>query len=98
MQGAQEANAYLNEMEPWKTATSDPERTATTLWVSLQLIGAVAVALAPYLPGSSRAVLEALGVPVGPDGPSWAAPIVASGTRLGELGPLFAKVELEAEA
>ena len=95
MQGAQEANVYLNEREPWRTAKTDEQRTATTLWVSLQQIAAIAVALSPYLPGTSRSVLEALGVDVGPDGPTWAAPEVLEGTTLGELGPLFAKVELD---
>lgn len=95
MQGAQEANVYLNEREPWRTAKTDEQRTATTLWVSLQQIAATAVALSPYLPGTSRRVLEALGVDVGPDGPTWSAPEVREGTALGELGPLFAKVELD---
>ena len=95
MQGAQEANVYLNEREPWKTAKTDEQRTATTLWVSLQQIAATAVALSPYLPGSSRKVLEALGIDVGPDGPRWVAPEVVAGTTLGELGPLFAKIELD---
>ena len=96
MHGAQEANVYLNEREPWRTAKTDMERTGTTLWVALQLIAATAVAIAPYLPGSSRAVLEALGVEVGPRGPSWGAPTIEPGTKLGSLEPLFAKVELEA--
>ena len=34
---------------------------------------------------------------VGPDGPDWEAPVVEPGTALGELGPLFSKVELEPE-
>ncbi len=97
MQGAQDANAYLNDLEPWKTAKTDERRTATTLWVALQIIAATAVVLAPYLPGSSRAVLEALGITVGPDGPAWEAPLVVPGTTLGALGPLFSKVELEPE-
>ncbi|MGI9528510.1 MAG: methionine--tRNA ligase [Acidimicrobiia bacterium] len=95
MQSAQEANVYLNEREPWLTAKTDEQRTATTLWVSLQQIAATAVALSPYLPGTSRSVLQALGVDVGPDGPTWSAPEVREGTTLGELGPLFAKVELD---
>jgi methionyl-tRNA synthetase len=97
MQGAQDANGYLSEREPWKTAKVDAERTGTTLWVALQAIAAAAVALAPYLPGTSRSVLVALGVEVGPDGPTWAPPTVESGTTLGDLGPLFAKVELDTE-
>ena len=67
------------------------------MWVALQAIAATAVALAPYLPGTSRAVLEALGAEVGPDGPTWAAPTVEAGTTLRELGPLFSKVELDEE-
>jgi methionyl-tRNA synthetase len=97
MQGAQEANAYLNEREPWRTAKTDPRRTGTTLWVTLQVIASTAVSFAPYLPSSSRAVLEALGVDVGPDGPTWRAPDVVPGSTLTELGPLFPKVELEPE-
>jgi methionyl-tRNA synthetase len=97
MQGAQDANAYLSDREPWKTATVDAVRTGTTLWVALQAIAAAAVAMAPYLPGTSRSVLEALGVGVGPDGPAWDVPVVESGTSLGDLGPLFAKVELDTE-
>ena len=95
MQGAQEANVYLNEREPWRTAKTDEQRTGTTLWVALQQIAATAVVLSPYLPGTSRRVLEALGVVVGPDGPTWATPEVVAGATLGELGPLFAKVELD---
>ena len=65
------------------------------MWVALQSIAATAVALDPYLPGSSRKVLEALGVDVPEDGPTWQVPDLQSGTRLGALGPLFAKVEID---
>jgi methionyl-tRNA synthetase len=73
------------------------ERTGTTLWVALQVIAADAVALFPYMPGTSSQVLEALGSPVDGRAPEWAAPEVVAGSTLGELGPLFAKVELETE-
>ena len=72
-------------------------RTGTTLWVALQAIAATAVALSPYLPGTSRAVLEAFGIPVPETGPQWSVPSVEGGYVLGDLGPLFAKVELEPE-
>lgn len=97
MHGAQEANQYLTEMEPWKTAATDPERTGTTLWVAYQLIAAIAVALAPYLPGTSRRVLEAVGVDVPERAPRWEAPHVQQGARVADLGPLFVKVELDPE-
>ncbi len=97
MQGAQEANVYLNDREPWKTAKSDPERTATTLAVSLGAIATIAVALSPFLPGSSLAVLRALGVESDDRGPKWEAPSLAAGRLIDDLGPLFAKVELDEE-
>lgn len=93
MQTANDANAYLNELAPWKTAKTDAPRTATTLWVAHQLIAAIAVALAPYLPHTSRSVLEAQGISVPDRGPKWRTPTVAPGTKLGALGPLFSKVE-----
>ena len=96
MAGAQEANVYLNEVAPWTTAKTDMDRTGTTLWVALQMIAANAVALSPYLPGTSSEVLEALGSPVDGRAPQWKAPEVVAGSTLGKLDPLFAKVELEA--
>lgn len=94
MAGAQEANAYLSDLAPWTTAKTDMERTGTTLWVALQMIAGNAVALSPYLPRTSRKVLEALGSQVTGRTPVWEAPEVSSGMKLGELGPLFAKVEV----
>jgi methionyl-tRNA synthetase len=97
MQMAGDANAYLSDRAPWSSAKTDMGRTATTLWVAHQLIAATAVALSPYLPATSVQVLEAQGITSPDAGPVWSSPTVAGGTMLGELGPLFAKVELEPE-
>lgn len=97
MQMAGDTNVYLNDLAPWKTAKTDIERTATTLWAAHQLIVSAAVALSPYLPETSRRVLVAHGIVPAEPGPSWVVPEVAAGTRLGDLGPLFSKVELEPE-
>ncbi len=96
MAGAQDANVYLNDLAPWTTSVTDMERTGTTLWVALQMIAGNAGALSPYLPETSWRVLEALGIEVKGRAPVWEAPVVPGGTKLGELGPLYAKVELEA--
>ncbi|MCZ6460922.1 MAG: methionine--tRNA ligase, partial [Actinobacteria bacterium] len=93
MAGAQTVNAYLNEREPWKTASSDTERTGTTLKVALDAIAAIAVALYPYLPFTTTTVLRALDVELGEHGPSWRRPEIAEGTKLSDLGPLYAKME-----
>lgn len=97
MQAAQEANAYISDMAPWTSAKTDMGRTGTTLWVATQMVAAAAVALYPYLPNSSRSVLAALGV-VGSDDPiRWEPPAIEAGTLIGDLPPLFSKVELEPE-
>ena len=97
MQMAGDANVYLNDQAPWTTAKTDMKRTGTTLWVAHQMIAATAVALAPYLPVTSVRVLESQGIESPTSGPEWEVPAVAPGSDLGELGPLFAKVELDQE-
>ena len=95
MAGAQEVNQYLSAKEPWKTAADDRERTGATLNVTLNAISGLAVALAPYLPFTSRRVLETLGLEVPAAGPRWDWTKVEAGTQLGEPAPLYTKVELD---
>ncbi|HSF87232.1 MAG TPA: methionine--tRNA ligase [Acidimicrobiia bacterium] len=91
---SQAANGYLSEMEPWKTAKSDMERTATTLYVAANAVAGIATVIAPYLPFTSRTVLEGLGFEVLAEGPRWEAVTVPAGTQLAPPSPLFTKVEL----
>lgn len=92
--GAQEVNAYLNEMEPWRTAKSDPVRTGTTLHVALQAIAGLTVAFAPFVPFSSATIHGWLGLGGTLEEGGWCRPDVPAGTRLGEATPLFDRVEL----
>lgn len=92
---ARATNAYLNAREPWKTAKTDRERTATTLWTALQAIGAGTVAFAPFTPFSSEAIREWLGLgPVVQGG--WRRPEAVAGSELGEPVVLFPKIESRA--
>ena len=95
--GAQEVNAYLNEMEPWRTAKHDLARTATTLNVALQAIAGLVVAFAPFTPFSSATIHGWLGLGSTLEEGGWRRPDVPAGTRLGDAAPLFARVELPAE-
>jgi len=96
--GAQAANQYLSEREPWKTAKTDQGRTATTLYVALQSIAGLAAGFAPYLPATSVRVFETLGLDTSARQPAWGRHEVAAGTKLGPATPLFAKVELPKDA
>jgi methionyl-tRNA synthetase len=90
---AQEANAYLNETEPWKTAKDDRTRTATSLYVALCAINALKVAFYPYLPFSSQQVHEYAGAPGRVEDAGWQARRPEPGARLEEPQPLFRKIE-----
>ena len=92
--GAQAANQYLSERQPWLTAKDDIERTATTLYVALQAISGLASGLAPYLPTASAHVLGTLGIEIDGRQPAWSRQLVAAGTTIGEAIPLFSKAEL----
>jgi len=92
--GAQEVNAYLNEMEPWRTAKTDLARTGTTLHVALQAIAGLVVAFAPFTPFSSATIHGWLGLSGTLEESGWRRPEVPAGTRLGAATPLFARVEL----
>ncbi|MEX1177028.1 MAG: methionine--tRNA ligase [Nitriliruptor sp.] len=93
MAGAQAANAYLNALEPWKTAKSDRDRTATTLWTALQAIAGLNVAFAPYVPFGAAELDRWLGGDGDHRGRGWVRPEVEAGVKLGAPSPLFRKVE-----
>jgi methionyl-tRNA synthetase len=93
MAGAQAANAYLNALEPWRTAKTDRPRTATTLWVALQAIAGLNVAFAPYVPFGSAELDRWLGGDGDLVGRGWVRPEVVAGTPLGTPTPLFRKVD-----
>jgi len=96
MATAQEANAYLNETEPWKTVKTDRERAATSLFVAISVIEALKIALYPYIPFSSRAVHRFLGHADEIEDQGWTARPPKPGARLGQITPLFPKIEVAA--
>ena len=90
---AQATNGYLNELEPWRTAKEDRERTASTLWTALQAISGINVGFAPYTPFASQRLHEWLGGDGKLIDHGWARAAVPAGTELGKPTPLFAKME-----
>jgi len=91
MDAASEVNAYLNAEEPWHVLKVDPGRAGTILWTAIQAISGIRVALAPYLPWTTGAVGEMLGL--SPEVTAWERIPVAGGSGLGRVAPLFAKLE-----
>jgi methionyl-tRNA synthetase len=51
-------NKYLADMEPWKLAKTDRNRTATVLNLSMQITANLAIAIEPFLPFSSQKIKQ----------------------------------------
>jgi methionyl-tRNA synthetase len=56
-----DANAYLNEREPWKAIKSDPADAANSVYAILRVIDNLKILLAPFLPHSAQQLHEMLG-------------------------------------
>ncbi len=88
-------NKYLTDNEPWKLFKTDPERVATILNINLQICGALAVLSEPFLPFTSRKLLEMLSLEM----VSWdngAKPeILKAGHIINQPALLFSKIEDE---
>ena len=57
---ARAANKYFNDNEPWKTLKSEPERCATALHISMQLVRSLAILLEPVVPATALSIWELL--------------------------------------
>ncbi len=86
-------NKYLADNEPWKKFESDPQRTGTILYISLEITAYLAVLMEPFLPHTSEKLLKMLRL----EKKKWSEvldkKILASGHQLGESSLLFEKIE-----
>lgn len=92
---ARVGNKYLTEMEPWKLVKSDEERTGSVLYVSLQLVAALAGLGEPFLPFATKRLLKMLNK----GSIAWeevGAQMLPEGYRVGEPELLFTKIEDDA--
>jgi len=88
-------NRYLDEAAPWKTLKSDPERAATSLWTALQVVSALRVLMAPYLPFSAQRLHEYLGDEGDVQALPWQSRELPAGRALPPPQPLFRKLDDE---
>ena len=86
-------NKYLADMEPWKLAKTDMERTATVLNIALQITANLSIAFEPFLPFSSDTLRQMLQL----NGCLWdslgSIDLLPEGHTLGEVSLLFEKIE-----
>ena len=58
-----EANRYFAAEQPWALRKTDPERMATVLFVTAEVVRRVAILLQPVMPDGAGRLLDTLGVP-----------------------------------
>ncbi len=94
---ARRGNQYLNEKEPWNLLRIDKEKTATILYIAVQIVKALAVVSAPFMPGTAKEILGTLNLPGKVESISWDDSILRlkPGHRIGKAKPLFKKVDLD---
>lgn len=82
------ANKYFDEKKPWSTRNTDFEDCQNTLYNCIQIIGNLAVLLAPFLPFSSAKVTGWLKLNT-----NWAWQVIPTGLPIPEAQILFQRLE-----
>ncbi len=99
-----ELNGYLTEQEPWSLAKDDSQRArlAAVLYTAADGLRSLAVLLSPVMPTSCGLLWQALGASESVGGlhdqllsEAGQAGGLPSGHRVGELAPLFPRIEAE---
>jgi methionyl-tRNA synthetase len=90
-------NQYLNEKEPWKLLKTDPEKAATIFYVAVQIVKALAVTSAPFIPSSAQQIWQTLGLQGNVAASRWdeALAPLESGHQIGKPQPLFSKIDAD---
>ncbi len=94
-----EANRYFSAQQPWVLRKTDPERMATVLYVTAEVIRQIAILAQPIIPAACGKLLETLNQPQ--EKRNFAAlgtaGRLAPGTAIAKPQPIFPKY-IEAEA
>ena len=88
-------NQYLNEKEPWNLVKRDRQKAANILYVSAQLVKALAVASAPFIPFAAEQIWHTLGLPGSVHETSWdeALTPLQPHHKIAKPEPLFRKID-----
>lgn len=92
---AAEGNRYFNNSEPWKTIRSDPSKAETCLYVTNQVVKALAVFLESFLPESAQKIWISLGLDGSIHSERWedALGVLSPGHLIPEPEPIFSKID-----
>lgn len=86
-----ETNRYFSAQQPWVLRKTDPDRMATVLYVTLEVVRVAAILAQPAIPGSAAKILDLLAAP-GRDFSALQTPLVP-GTPLPAPEPVFPRYQ-----
>jgi methionyl-tRNA synthetase len=90
---AQFGNRYFDEKAPWRQVKEDHEQAGATVGTLLNLINALKVLFAPFLPFSSARLHELLGYSDTLEAQGWRWSAIPAGQALPKPTPLFTKID-----
>ena len=90
---AQLGNRYIDTRAPWKTLKEDRDRTATTMWVCLNILSALKTVTYPFMPFSAQQLHDMLGFPGKVEGNGWRFQEIEVGQDLAQPKPLYVKLD-----
>jgi methionyl-tRNA synthetase len=90
-------NQYLNEKEPWKLVKTDEEKAATVLYVTAQVMKAITVVSAPFMPATAEQLWQTLNLNGSVHASRWEEALkpLEAGHKIGKAKPLFRKVDAD---
>jgi methionyl-tRNA synthetase len=88
-------NQYLNEKEPWKLIKKDKAKAANILYVATQIVKALAVVSAPFIPFASEEIWKTLNLKGSVHEQKWTEALepLPANHKIAKPKPLFRKVE-----
>jgi methionyl-tRNA synthetase len=97
---ARATNGHIEALAPWKLAKAGKtEEVLGVLYQAAEALRIIAVLLSPFVPSTSRRILEQLGIPDCPvsleNAKTWE--YIKVGTRVQKGPVLFQKIDLDAE-
>lgn len=87
-------NKYLNEKEPWKTIKTNPQSSANTLYVTVQIVKNLAITLEPFIPFTAEKLWKLLNLPGSVHEQAWeeTEKSIPPGHKINKAKPLFQKI------
>lgn len=86
-------NKYFNEKEPWNLLKTDKQKTANTLYITIQIVKTLGITLAPFLPFTAKKILNLLNLPNDVQRWNETTKLVPVGHKIKKSKPLFTKIE-----